>query len=409
MFRDFAASYQNGLQRCFEELSVEELERIAEVLLRAQEEGRKVFVLGNGGSASTASHMAVDLGKGTAHPGRPRLRVISLADNMGLITAWANDTCYEVVFQEQLENLLEPGDVVIGISASGNSPNVLRAMEYARQRNAITVGFIGFGGGKLRELVQMEITVSSKNYGQVEDFHLSLNHILSQYLKERIQAQAMRKAITGRNGAGLSFFFRQPPNDGVRPAVLFDRDGVINERVFGGYVTEWQQFRFVEGIRESLANLAELDLPIIVVSNQAVIGKGLLSESALQRITERFVAELKGAGARIDAVYYCPHTAEQGCGCRKPRVGLLEEAAQDWRVDLARSVLIGDTQSDLEAARALRCKAILLAPRTGSEEASDPTKGTAPGTIMIQKASEIATRVRQLLEQVVPAQGPRAG
>lgn len=183
VFSDQASSYLQDLRACFLELSLDRLEDVLRILLRAQQDGRKVFILGNGGSASTASHMACDLGKGASVPGKPRLRVISLADNPALLTAWANDASYEVIFEEQLQNLLESGDVVVGISASGNSPNVVRAIEYAKRRGATTIGFSGFGGGRLRELVDTDVTVSSRNYGQVEDLHLVLNHILSQSLR----------------------------------------------------------------------------------------------------------------------------------------------------------------------------------------------------------------------------------
>jgi D-sedoheptulose 7-phosphate isomerase len=189
MFREFVSTYLRGLEACRLEVSDEELERVLGLLLTAHEAGRTVFVLGNGGSASMASHLACDLGKGTAIPGHRRLRVISLADNQALVTAWANDTGYEMVFKEQLENLLEPGDVVIAISASGNSPNVIRAVEYARERGAVTIGFIGFGGGRLKSLVDFDITVSSRNYGQVEDYHLTLGHIFSQYLRKCFSEQ----------------------------------------------------------------------------------------------------------------------------------------------------------------------------------------------------------------------------
>jgi D-sedoheptulose 7-phosphate isomerase len=188
MFRQFTDSYFRGLAECYAEVSREKLERVVDILLDAHRRGRRFFLLGNGGSASTASHMACDFGKTASMPGKSRLRVISLVDNMALLSAWANDSGYEVVFKEQLENLLEPDDVVLGISASGNSPNVLRAMEYAKTRGAITIGFIGCGGGKLKELVDVDITVSSRNFGQVEDLHLTLNHVVSQYLKERIAA-----------------------------------------------------------------------------------------------------------------------------------------------------------------------------------------------------------------------------
>jgi D-sedoheptulose 7-phosphate isomerase len=185
MLSEFVSSYCRGLEACRQEVPLEDLERVLQAILKAYETDRTVFVLGNGGSASTASHLACDMGKGTAVPGQRRLRVVSLADNQALLTAWANDTCYEMVFKEQLENLLQPGDVVIAISASGNSPNVLRAVEYAKEQGAVTIGLIGFGGGKLKRLVDLDITVSSRNYGQVEDYHLTLNHIISQYLRQR--------------------------------------------------------------------------------------------------------------------------------------------------------------------------------------------------------------------------------
>jgi D-sedoheptulose 7-phosphate isomerase len=194
MFRDFVSSYLRGREACHREVAFDDLERVLEAILRAYEADRTVFVFGNGGSASTASHLACDMGKGTSVPGRRRLRIVSLTDNVALLTAWANDASYEMVFKEQLENLLRPGDVVIAISASGNSPNVIRAVEYAKERGAVTIGFIGFGGGRLKGLVDLDITVSSRNYGEVEDYHLTLNHIFSQYLRERFRTTSGQEA-----------------------------------------------------------------------------------------------------------------------------------------------------------------------------------------------------------------------
>jgi D-sedoheptulose 7-phosphate isomerase len=183
--KDKIAEYRKELNTCFDELLIEKLGLVVMALLKR---GRAIFVMGNGGSASTASHMAVDLMKGTAvDGGYPRMRVICLADNVGTLTAWANDASYEVVFEEQLKNLMTRGDVVIGLSVSGNSPNILAAMKYARENGATTIGFIGFGGGKLKDLVDIDLTISSRNYGIVEDFHLSLNHIISQFIKKFLE------------------------------------------------------------------------------------------------------------------------------------------------------------------------------------------------------------------------------
>lgn len=188
----------------------------------------------------------------------------------------------------------------------------------------------------------------------------------------------------------MHLLFSTPPRSGIRPAIFFDRDGVINERIVGGYVTEWAQFRFLPGIRESLARLAALGVPIIVVSNQAGVGKGLCSVGSLERITERFVAELASAGARIDAVYYCPHAPAENCDCRKPRCGLLRQAGREWRIDMGRSVLVGDSWTDVQAARSAGCKAVLLA-------SGDGQTGAADGVITVGKAAEIADSARQLL------------
>ena len=180
--------YIKGLIECLEELSRQNIEAIADIVIDAWRKGKRTFIMGNGGSATTASHFARDLEIGAAVAGKPRIQATSLTDNIAFITALANDIDYSSIFEEQLIGQLKEGDVVIGISASGNSPNVLKAIEYARKNGAITIGFIGFGGGKLRELVHKSIVLSSRDYGQVEDIHLSLAHIVSYLVKERISS-----------------------------------------------------------------------------------------------------------------------------------------------------------------------------------------------------------------------------
>jgi D-sedoheptulose 7-phosphate isomerase len=169
----------NDVRRVLSEIPSEAVERVVEVILDAHRQMRHVYIIGNGGSASTASHFACDLSKATIVEGQRRLRVTSLTDNMALLTAWANDSSYEMVFAEQLSSLLNPGDVVIAISASGNSPNLLAAMEVARTRGATTVGLIGFTGGSLKHGVDVAVHVPSQSYGVVEDCHLVLEHAIT--------------------------------------------------------------------------------------------------------------------------------------------------------------------------------------------------------------------------------------
>ena len=163
---------------------------VIHVLMDAWRERRQIFLLGNGGSAATASHMANDLNKLTIVPGQPRFKAIALTDNVPLMTAWGNDTAYENIFVEQLLNFLEPGDVVIGISTSGNSPNVLKALQVAREHGAVTVGFTGRDGGRLRHLVDHCIFIPSDHIGRQEDAHLILDHVIATTLHRLIEEQA---------------------------------------------------------------------------------------------------------------------------------------------------------------------------------------------------------------------------
>jgi D-sedoheptulose 7-phosphate isomerase len=181
--------YLGRLIKTLEEMPIDDVETLSEMLYRAYTDGKQVFVLGNGGSASTASHMAADLGKNTIGPNMRRFRIMSLNDNIPLMTALSNDLGYENMFAEQLQNLIQPGDVLIVISGSGKSPNVLRAMEYARSRSAEVVALLGFDGGPAAELADISVLIGSDDYGVVEDAHLIINHILVEYFRSRLASE----------------------------------------------------------------------------------------------------------------------------------------------------------------------------------------------------------------------------
>lgn len=187
-------TYLAQLQKTVANLPVDLIDRVIAILLESARQGNKVFILGNGGSASTASHFACDLAKNTQVPGAPHFRVIGLTDNMALMTAWANDTAFDNIFAAQLSPLVEPGDVVIGISCSGNSVNVLKAMEVARQHGATTIGFTGDRGGQLKDRVDLCIQVPSPRIEQQEDAHLILEHCICAAIRTELintSAQAM--------------------------------------------------------------------------------------------------------------------------------------------------------------------------------------------------------------------------
>jgi|SRR5579859_2978310 len=188
---EFAKDYINELKQILDRIPLPPIDEIIQAVEQARDEKKQVFVVGNGGSAATASHMMNDLCKGTlGHKGDapwPRMRVIALTDNVSLMTAWANDTDYNHVFSEPLKNLAQRGDVLIAISASGNSPNIIAAVEAAKQMGVKVIGFIGFGGGKLAKMADISFVVPSDGYGPVEDVHMILDHIITGYLYEKLK------------------------------------------------------------------------------------------------------------------------------------------------------------------------------------------------------------------------------
>ena len=183
--REYITSVIDTIQQ----LPVELIEEVIKVLQEARFTGKQIFIMGNGGSASTASHFVCDLAKNTKGEGWPHFKVIGLTDNIASLTAYANDNGYENVFSLQLENLIKEGDIVIGISASGNSPNVLNAMELAEKYKATKIGFTGFTGGKLGQMVDVNIHIPNNNYGQVEDLHLMLEHIIVNALQDEMNSR----------------------------------------------------------------------------------------------------------------------------------------------------------------------------------------------------------------------------
>jgi D-sedoheptulose 7-phosphate isomerase len=176
-------SYLREMRESVDALPIDRIARVAEEMLKARAAGKTVYVLGNGGSAATAIHAVVDWRKPCHDNDRGAIRTVSLVDNAALLTAWANDTSFENVFAAQLEMLLTPGDLVIALSGSGNSPNVLNAVKVARRLGAITVGLLGSEGGALASLVDFSVDVPSDQPPIIEDLHMTMVHALRAALR----------------------------------------------------------------------------------------------------------------------------------------------------------------------------------------------------------------------------------
>jgi D-sedoheptulose 7-phosphate isomerase len=195
--KEYFAAYERVLAN----LPYSEIDKAIGEIMAAYERGASIFTFGNGGSAALASHLACDLGKGTiiGQNGHKRFRVLALTDNIPLMTAWANDHCYDQIFAQQLQNFVVPGDLAFAISGSGNSANVLRGLELAREHGARTLGLAGFQGGKMKALCDICVILPSDNMQIIEDFHLSVTHAISCALRQKVfqGVHTQRMSVTG--------------------------------------------------------------------------------------------------------------------------------------------------------------------------------------------------------------------
>lgn len=189
---DMVERYLGEMERALGALSRDDVRRVVGALFDAWRWGKVTWIIGNGGSAATASHMMNDLCKCTLVEGQPRFRALALTDNVPLMTAVANDIDYADVFVEPLRTHLAKGDVLIALSGSGNSPNVLRAVAYAKEKGALTIGLCGRPGGQLAKAADLRVIVPADRIGQQEDGHLILNHTIALALRERIELHAVR-------------------------------------------------------------------------------------------------------------------------------------------------------------------------------------------------------------------------
>lgn len=183
---EYLRDYIIDVQKTLDLLPLDAIRDVIDVIHQGRVNKRRMFVMGNGGSASTASHIVCDLAKNTRSPLAPHIRIMDLNDSTAIFTAYGNDDGYENVFALQLANFVEADDIVLAISTSGNSENVIRAVKLARANGAFTIGMTGFDGGQLISLVDKNIHVPSDNIEQVEDIHLMLGHIITTNLRNRI-------------------------------------------------------------------------------------------------------------------------------------------------------------------------------------------------------------------------------
>ena len=184
MSHSFPALYKTDLLQAIDAIDLEKVNQAIQTLGEARDQKRHVFVCGNGGSASTASHFACDMVKGASFGRERRFRIMALTDSLPTLTAYSNDVSYDCVFVEQHKNFAQPGDVLMAISGSGNSPNVLRAMEYANSIGCRTIALTGRDGGKLAPLAEINIQAAIPHMGRIEDVHMIVSHMIAYHFMD---------------------------------------------------------------------------------------------------------------------------------------------------------------------------------------------------------------------------------
>ncbi|MEN9822385.1 MAG: hypothetical protein RLZ04_811 [Actinomycetota bacterium] len=181
---EFLTHYRHDLARSIEAIPLDMVQQAIDVFEDARQHGRRIFTCGNGGSASTASHFVCDIVKGASYERESRFKIMCLSDNQATLTAYSNDVSYDVALMEPLKNFAEPGDVLVAISGSGNSPNVINAVDWANAAGLTTIGFTGRDGGKLGKAAQIEVNVANQHMGRIEDAHLAICHMIAFYFME---------------------------------------------------------------------------------------------------------------------------------------------------------------------------------------------------------------------------------
>ncbi len=303
-----------------------QIRRAADLLVECFRNGGQAIFMGNGGSSADAQHIAAEF-SGRYMMERPALPGVCLS-NIAPVTAIGNDYSYDLVFKRQIEAVCRRGDVVIGMSTSGNSKNVILAMEAAKERGAVTISFTG-DGGRMREVADLAVVIPSKETPRIQEGYLCACHTI---------CGIVERELFGNR------------------AVFIDRDDTVAKDV--PYCGDPDLFEVYGCVPDAVRRLNEAGFLVIVVTNQSGIGRGYFDEATLSRIHDKLRSVVAAGGGRIDDIFFCPHTPEEGCSCRKPGIGMGLAAIARHGIDPRRSYMIGDHEKDMEFARRLGCRGI---------------------------------------------------
>jgi histidinol-phosphate phosphatase family domain/HAD-superfamily hydrolase, subfamily IIIA len=300
------------------------IRKAADMILESVKQGGQIIFMGNGGSSADAQHIAAEF-SGKYSFDRPAMAGVCLS-NIAPVTAIGNDYSYDLVFKRQIEAICRKGDVVIGLSTSGNSKNVILAMEVAEQKGAKTISFTG-DQGKMREIASLAVIIPTKETPRVQEGYLVACHTIC--------------GIVEREMFGTK-------------TVLIDRDDTILKDV--PYCSSPDQVMLIPGSAAAIKRLNDAGYKVLLVTNQSGIARGLFTHEGLAEIHGRLHKLVEAEGGHFDSIYYCPHHPDDGCGCRKPSIGMGVKAFMDYNIDPTRSYMIGDGEKDVQFGERLGLK-----------------------------------------------------
>lgn len=316
-----------------------QIRKAADILIEAFRNGGQAIFMGNGGSSADAQHIAAEF-SGRYMLERPALPGVCLS-NIAPVTAIGNDYSYDLVFKRQIEGICRKGDVVIGMSTSGNSKNVILAMEAAKERGAITISFTG-DGGRMMEIADHAVVIPSKETPRIQEGYLCACHTMCGIVERELFGQR---------------------------AVLIDRDDTIAKDI--PYCDDPAKFELYEHVPPAIKRLNDAGYKVIVVTNQSGIGRGYFTEETLSRIHDKMIRTVEAAGGRIDDVFHCPHTPDDHCSCRKPEVGMGLAAISKHSINPRISFMVGDHEKDMEFGRRLGFRCIQVSESFTFSDAVD--------------------------------------
>ena len=294
------------------------IEQVCKICTESIKKGGKVMFCGNGGSAADSQHLAAEL-VGRYKMNRPALNSIALTTDTSILTAIGNDFGYDTIFERQVEGLGKKGDILVGLSTSGNSKNVLLAMKKAKEMGIKTVAFTGESGGKMKDSADYAINVPSDTTNHIQEMHIAVGHIICGYIEKALAPKVK--------------------------ALFLDRDGTINEDY--GFTYQTEKLDFIDGIFELCKKAQDKGFKIFVITNQSGVDRGYYTLEQMDAFNDYMKAEFKKQGIEITDIYCCPYLEHPD---RKPLPGMFLKAQNRYNIDMAASVAVGDKERDVEAA-----------------------------------------------------------